>query len=122
MADLTIQSQAGGKPFIENSSLICQAICSGQHKGCEGSMLHFSNSLLILSLLFQFVFSVAVRVSVGRGMWIENSHVYVRALKSSTPEPICCNIQPCTILNIASELFAIDGLEIWLDADIVAHL
>ena len=68
------------------------------------------------------MFSVAIRVSVGWCMWIENSHIKVRALKPSAPEPICCNVQPCAILNIARELFTIDGLEIWLNADVIADL
>ena len=55
-------------------------------------------------------------------MWIEYSHIDVCALKRSIPELICCNVQLSAILNIAHKLFTIDGLEIWLNADVVADL
>ncbi len=65
------------------------------------------------------MFSVAVRVSVGGCMWIE---VDVRPIKASAPEAVGSNVQPSTVLDIASYLFSINGLKVWLDANVSADL
>ncbi len=72
------------------------------------------NTFFILSLLLDllFMFSVAVQVSVGGCMWIEDSDVNVRPIKASAPKAVGSNVQPSTILNIASYLLSINGLKV----------
>ncbi len=45
-------------------------------------------------------------------MWIEDSDVNVRPIKASAPKAVGSNVQPSTILNIASYLLSINGLKV----------
>ncbi len=55
-------------------------------------------------------------------MWIEDSDVNVHPIKASAPEPVSSNVQPSTILDITSYLFSINGLKVWLNANVGADL
>ncbi len=53
-------------------------------------------------------------------MWVEDSDVNVRPIKASAPEAVGSNVQPSTVLGITRYLFSINGLKVWLDANVSA--
>ena len=92
---------------------------SGVKEACSTS-----HPLFVLALLLQLMFSVArcqAGVSVGGGMRVEDSDIEEGAFKAATPEAVGCNIKSSTVRRYSSEHLAIDGLKVWLNADVVAE-
>ena len=88
-------------------------------------MFHLSHSLFILALFLKFVLSIAgtqLGVSVGRSMRVKNPYIKESALKPSTPEAVCSNVKPSTILSVrgSSECPTTGRLKRWLDTNVIA--
>ena len=72
--------------------------------GSKGAVFHFPYALFIgpdLDPLLFFISGCKALLAFGRSQWVEDSHIEVGPFITTTPEAICSNVQPGSILCIA---------------------
>ena len=81
--------------FIKGGAYVGHSTSSRKNKRDKGRLFDFSNSLIVVSNLFIFIYLISIlqrRFEIGRNIRVEHVKIKIRTLEPATPDTISCDV------------------------------